>query len=271
MTKSFDELFAPKTMSLDELFAAIRPPPLLPLNYPPSDNSDFMSPSFAGGVNAPHPIPLNQFLPRTTPAPHDTYNFGDPGSGWPGNGNDQALASIDSDDLLNHILARQAKGLPPTPDYSSATVPDTARASDEALASIDSDDLLNRILARQAKGLPPLPDYSTTTQTLPPGWLLAGVQPAPLQQLNYASSPRNPPNDAGLNPSDDWQKRGRNTAAMALGTSYPKDGPIAAAANQRLNSGGEAVYVCLHACVLGREASLDRRGGETRVPWSDVR
>jgi hypothetical protein len=45
MTKSFDELYAPKAMSLDELFAAIRPPPLLPVSYPPSDNSDFMSPS----------------------------------------------------------------------------------------------------------------------------------------------------------------------------------------------------------------------------------
>ncbi len=37
MTKSFDELFAPKAMSLDELFAAIQPPPLLPVSYPSHD------------------------------------------------------------------------------------------------------------------------------------------------------------------------------------------------------------------------------------------
>jgi hypothetical protein len=35
MTQSFDELYAPKAMSLDELFAAIRPPPLKPVEYDP--------------------------------------------------------------------------------------------------------------------------------------------------------------------------------------------------------------------------------------------
>src|SRR6266700_5983873 len=186
MTKSFDELFAPKAMSLDELFAAIQPPPLLPVSYPPSGNIDFMSPSFAGGVNAPQPIPLNQFMPRTTPAPQDTYNFGYPGSGVPGNGNDEALASIESDDMLNHILARQAAGLRPLPDYS---------------------------LAVQT----PQQDRS---------W--PGVQPAPLQQLNYPSAPGNPSDDTGLSPLDDWQKRGSETAASALSIPYPKDGPLPA-------------------------------------------
>jgi hypothetical protein len=60
MPISFDELFAPKPMTLDELFAAIRPPPLLPVSYPPSDNSDFMSQTSSSGVNMPQPIPLAQ-------------------------------------------------------------------------------------------------------------------------------------------------------------------------------------------------------------------
>ena len=55
--------------------------------------------------------------------------------------------------------------------------------------------------------------------------LWAGVQPAPLTPL------RDPTNDAELNPSDDWQKRGRDTAAMALSILYPKGGPIPVAVN----------------------------------------
>src|SRR5947207_6686990 len=99
MTQSFDELFAPKAMTLDELFAAIRPPPLLPVSYPPSDNSDFMSPSSAAGVNTPQPIPLDKILAGATRSPVNMSNFGYPRSGGPGNGNDEALASIESDDL----------------------------------------------------------------------------------------------------------------------------------------------------------------------------
>ncbi len=69
MTQSFDELFAPKAMSLDELFAAIRPPPLLPVSYPPSDNSDFMSSRSVAGVNAPQSIPLDRLWGGVPPAP----------------------------------------------------------------------------------------------------------------------------------------------------------------------------------------------------------
>src|SRR6266700_283920 len=115
MTQSFDELFAPKAMSLDELFAAIRPPPLLPVSYPLSDNSDFMSPSSAAGANMPQPIPSDRLWAGVQPAPLQKLNYPDA----PGNGNDEAL-SIQSDDLLNHILARQGAGLRPLPDYTTA-------------------------------------------------------------------------------------------------------------------------------------------------------
>jgi hypothetical protein len=68
----------------------------------------------------PSAIPLDQLLAGTMPAPLNTFNFGYPGSGEPGKGDDGALASIQSDDMLNHILARQAAGLRPLPDYSPA-------------------------------------------------------------------------------------------------------------------------------------------------------
>src|SRR5712671_580369 len=114
MPQSFDELFAPKAMSLDELFAAIRPPPLLPVSYPPSDNSDFMSPSSAAALNMPQSIPSDRLWAGVQPAPLQKLNY----PSAPGNGNDEPLASIQSDDLLNHILTRQAAGLRPLPDYS---------------------------------------------------------------------------------------------------------------------------------------------------------
>ena len=44
--RTFDELYTPKAMSLDELFAAIRPPPLLPVRYAPSDNNQ-SAPTFS--------------------------------------------------------------------------------------------------------------------------------------------------------------------------------------------------------------------------------
>ncbi|HYK80857.1 MAG TPA: hypothetical protein VEU95_14580 [Micropepsaceae bacterium] len=74
MTRSFDELFAPKAMSLDELFAAIRPPPLLPVSYPPSDNSDFMSPSSGPGVNKPQPISQDRLRDGLLPVPPQQQN-----------------------------------------------------------------------------------------------------------------------------------------------------------------------------------------------------
>lgn len=69
MTQSFDELYAPKAMSLDELFAAIRPPPLLPVSYAPPDNSDFMSSSSASGVNMPQPISPDRLWAGMRPMP----------------------------------------------------------------------------------------------------------------------------------------------------------------------------------------------------------
>src|SRR6266567_1346124 len=78
MTQAFDELFAPKAMSLDELFAAIRPPPLLPVSYPPSDNSDFMSSRSVAGVNAPQSIPLDRLWGGVPPAPLKPLNYRDP-------------------------------------------------------------------------------------------------------------------------------------------------------------------------------------------------
>jgi hypothetical protein len=68
MTKSFDELYAPKAMSLDELFAAIRPPPLLPVRYEPSDNSNFVSASSPSAANIPQAISPDRFWADVHPA-----------------------------------------------------------------------------------------------------------------------------------------------------------------------------------------------------------
>src|SRR5258708_35379965 len=78
MSQSFDDQFAPKAMSLDELFAAIRPPPLLPISYPPSDDSDFMSSRSVAGVNAPQSIPLGRLWGGVPPAPLTPLNYRDP-------------------------------------------------------------------------------------------------------------------------------------------------------------------------------------------------
>ena len=48
MTKSFDEIYAPKAMSLDELFAAIQPLPLLPLSYPADPTVPLIHREFIG-------------------------------------------------------------------------------------------------------------------------------------------------------------------------------------------------------------------------------
>ncbi len=75
MTQSLDELYAPKAMSLDELFAAIQPPPLLPVSYPPSDNSDFMSAISASAANVPQPISPDRLRGGLLPAPLEQLNY----------------------------------------------------------------------------------------------------------------------------------------------------------------------------------------------------
>jgi len=65
--QSFDELFAPKAMSLDELFAAIRPPPLLPVRYGPSDDDAYAPTSSSPAANMPQatlPATPNLVVPR---------------------------------------------------------------------------------------------------------------------------------------------------------------------------------------------------------------
>src|SRR6266700_6000884 len=57
MPQSFEELYAPKEMSLDELFAAIRPPPLLPVRYGPSDDDAYAPASSAPAANMPQATP----------------------------------------------------------------------------------------------------------------------------------------------------------------------------------------------------------------------
>jgi len=65
----------------------------------------------------PQSIPSDRLWAGVQPAPLQKLNY----PSAPGNGNDEPLASIQSDDLLNHILTRQAAGLRPLPDYSTAT------------------------------------------------------------------------------------------------------------------------------------------------------
>ena len=73
--------------------------------------------------------------------------------------------------------------------------------------------------------------------SIPFDQLMAPLSLPPLRPLNYADAPANPANDAGLNPADDWQKRGRDTAAMALSALYPQNPPIPVAAIQGSNVG----------------------------------
>jgi hypothetical protein len=77
MTKSLDELYAPKAMSLDELFAALRPPPLLPVGYGSSDNGASMPASSAPAANMAQPIPLNLLLGGAQSVPLTQLNYTD--------------------------------------------------------------------------------------------------------------------------------------------------------------------------------------------------
>ena len=76
------------------------------------------------------------------------------------------------------------------------------------------------------------PDNYGAPLSIPFDQLMASLSPPPLMPPNYAGVSGNPANDAGLNPADDWQKRGRDTAATALSALYPQNRPIPVAANQ---------------------------------------
>jgi hypothetical protein len=75
MTKSLDELYAPKAMSLDELFAAIRPPPLLPVRYEPSGNNASVQASSPYASNMPQPIPRDRLWSGVQPTPLTALNY----------------------------------------------------------------------------------------------------------------------------------------------------------------------------------------------------
>ena len=73
--QSLDELYAPKAMSLDELFAAIQPPPLLPVGYEPSDSSASPPASFSSDANTTQQIPPDRLSARVQPNPFATLNY----------------------------------------------------------------------------------------------------------------------------------------------------------------------------------------------------
>src|SRR5436309_2653855 len=109
------------------------------------------------------------------------------------------------------------------------------REHDEALAQLRADRKLNQLLARQEAERASA--FFDPPRSIAPDPLWPGVHSEPFVPLNYLSAPFNPPNDTGFDPSDDWQKRGRDTAAMALSILYPQDGPIPVAASQPPNAG----------------------------------
>jgi hypothetical protein len=109
------------------------------------------------------------------------------------------------------------------------------REHDEALAQLRADRKLNQLLARQEAERASA--FFDPPPSIAPDRLWPGVHSEPFVPLNYLSAPFNPPNDTGFDPSDDWQKRGRDTAAAALSIPYAKDGPIPVAANQPSNVG----------------------------------
>ena len=118
MTQSFDELYAPKAMTLDELFAAIRPPPVLPVQYPPPDSNVDPWARIASAANMPQPTSQDWFRGGMQSAPFNGINDSS-GLGYSEISN-AGRASIPNDDLLTHILARPSTGLRPLPDYSAA-------------------------------------------------------------------------------------------------------------------------------------------------------
>src|SRR5258708_29600895 len=69
-----------------------------------------------------------------------------------------------------------------------------------------------------------------------PDPLWTGAQPTH-QLLKYGIVPFNSQYDAELNPADDWQQRGRDTAAMALSILYPQGGLTPVAAKQGPDAG----------------------------------
>jgi murein DD-endopeptidase MepM/ murein hydrolase activator NlpD len=197
MTRSLDELYAPKAMSLDELFAAIRPAPLKPGTYPPSDNGGFTPADFAA-MNAPQPIAPDRLWAGVQPGPLNGFNYaGHSGFAGPGGPDSRgamndAVASIHNDDLLDQTLARQAAGRM------------GGGSSNNALTTIHADDLLNQILARQAAGVQRIPIAQMDHPNLAPDrfreqWSPTFHQSAGIPQLqSIAASPQT---TTGANPS----------------------------------------------------------------------
>src|SRR5882724_9318162 len=100
---------------------------------------------------------------------------------------------------------------------------------DEALAQLRADRKLTQLLASQEaeRG-------SAASSARAPLW--TGAQPTH-QLLKYGIVPFSSQYDAELNPADDWQQRGRDTAAMALSILYPQGGLTPVAAKQGPDAG----------------------------------
>ena len=106
------------------------------------------------------------------------------------------------------------------------------REHDQAIAQLRADRKLRQVLASQEAERASAPFDPLAPISADRLW--TGIHPTPLAPLSYVDAP-GPPNDPGLNPSDDWQKRGRDTAAMALSSLYPQYGAPPVAGTQPRN------------------------------------
>src|SRR5882672_11131933 len=134
---------------------------------------------------------------------------------------DEALAQLRADRKLTKLLASQEAERASTPfnrpaSFSTDEFPMGAPAGPNWIGNYVRDNPFGSAAS-------PAPD---------PQW--AGAQPLH-QLLNYGIVPFSSQNGAELNPADDGQQRGRDTAAMALSTRYPQGGPIPVAVNRQSN------------------------------------
>ena len=135
---------------------------------------------------------------------------------------DEALAQLRADRKLTQLLASQEAERASAPSNQSALFPtDQFSMGASAVPDWVGNYVRNNPFGSAASSVPD------------PLW--TGAQPTH-QLLKYGIVPFSSQYDAELNPADDWQQRGRDTAAMALSILYPQGGLAPVAAKQPSNN-----------------------------------
>ena len=136
---------------------------------------------------------------------------------------DEALAQLRADRKLTQLLASQEAERASAPSNQSALFPTDQFSMGASAAPHWMGNYVH-----------PNPFGSAASSARAPLW--TGAQPTH-QLLKYGIVPFSSQYDAELNPADDWQQRGRDTAAMALSILYPHGGLPPVAAKQGPDAG----------------------------------